>query len=196
MANWTKIFIGTGIGAGIVAAVTYALRLKKTSAQLETVNKISIHSVTLDGITIRIDTNLKNPSSTKLKLKYPFVKIIYKDSTIGTSQSINKDITLPAYGEANINGIMIKVPIGGLFSAGVGIYKQLLNKEPIPVTIKTVSTIDLGWKKLPYESTEQKILNQKANAQKTATKKTDKKPTTKKTDSKKSNTKKTSTKTA
>ena len=130
------------------------------------------------------------------KLKYPFVKIIYKDSTIGTSQSINKDITLPAYGEANINGIMIKVPIGGLFSAGVGIYKQLLNKEPIPVTIKTVSTIDLGWKKLPYESTEQKILNQKASTQKPATKKTDKKTTAKKTDSKKSNTKKTSTKTA
>ena len=70
MANWKKIFIGTSIGAGIVAAVTYALRLKKTSAQLESVNKISIHSVTIDGITIRIDTLLKNPSSTKLKLKF------------------------------------------------------------------------------------------------------------------------------
>jgi hypothetical protein len=181
MANWKKIFIGTGIGAGIVAAIGYVMRLKKTSAQLETVNKISIHSVTIDGITIRIDTTLKNPTRTKLKLKYPFVKLIYKDSTIGTSQSINKDIVLPANGEANITGIMIKVPLGGLFSAGVGIYKQYLNKEPIPITIRTISTIDLGWKNIPYESTEQKTLNQKASTQK---------PTTKKTDSKKSNTKK------
>ena len=190
MANWKKIFIGTGIGAGIVAAVGYVMRLKKTSAQLETVNKISIHSVTIDGITIRIDTTLKNPTGTKLKLKYPFVKLIYKDSTIGTSQSINKDIVLPANGEANITGIMIKVPLGGLFSAGVGIYKQYLNKEPIPITIKTISTIDLGWKKLPYESTAQKTLNQNANTKKPSTQK----PTTKKAESKKNNTKKSNTK--
>ena len=175
MANWKNILLGTGIGAGIIAAVSYALRLKTTSAQLESVSKINIHSVNLDGVTIRIDSVLKNPSKTALKLKYPFVKLLYKDSTIGTSQSVNKDITLPAFGEANITGLMIKVPIGGLLSAGVGIYKQFLNKEPIPMTIKTISTIDLGWKKLPYENTEQKVLNQNA---------------TKKTDSQKSNTKK------
>ncbi len=200
MANWKQIFIGTGIGAGIIAAASYALRLKKASAQLESVNKISIHSVKMDGITIRIDTLLKNPSSTKLKLKYPFVKLIYKDATIGTSQSINKDITLPAYGEANITGIMIKVPLGGLFSAGVGIYKQLLNKEPIPVTIKTISTIDLGWKKLPYENTQQKIINGKTTNKtpqhKTGTKKSTTKKNSTKTNATKGSNKKNSTKTA
>lgn len=184
MANWKKIMLGTGIGAGIVAAASYVSRLKKTSAELESVSKISIHSVKLDGITIRIDSVLKNPSSTKLKLKYPFVKLIYNNSTIGTSQSINKDITLPAYGEANISGIMVKVSISGIFSAGTGIYKQMLNKQPIAMTVKTISTIDLGWKKLPYENTEQKIINQQTSNQSAA-----QKPTVKKTASKKSPTK-------
>ncbi len=195
MANWKKIFIRTGIGAGIIAGISYVMRLKKTSAELETVSKVNIHSVTLEGVTIRIDSVLKNPSKTQLKLKYPFVKIVYNNSTIGTSQSINKDITLPAFGEANISGIMVKVPITGIFSAGTGIYKQLLNKEPINLTIKTVSTLDLGWKKLPYESTEQKTINQNAVKQNApAQKNNSQKPNTKNNNKKKSTNKKPVTK--
>jgi hypothetical protein len=192
MANWKKIFIGTGIGAGIIAGISYFRRLKNTSAQLETVSKASIHSVTIEGVTLRVDSVLKNPSKTKLKLKYPFVKILYNNSTIGTSQSINKDISLPAFGEANISGIMIKVPITGIFSAGTGIYKQYLHGEPINLTIKTISTVDLGWKKFPYESTEQKTINQHSAQSSTQQKQknnSQKPSTTKKTTTKKTNTK-------
>lgn len=154
MANWTKIIVGTGIGAGLVGLVAYVTRLKRTGAELESVASAKIHSLKMDGLTIRIDVQLKNPSSGSFKIKFPFVKLIYKDKTIGTSQVINKDIQIPAYGEAMIESIMIKVPLTGLFSLGAGLYKALMQKEPVPLFVKTITTIDLGWKKVPYEKTD------------------------------------------
>ena len=154
MANWTKIIVGTGIGAGLVGLFAYVTRLKRTSSELESVTSAKIHSLKLDGLTLRVDVQLKNPSNGSFKIKFPFVKIIYKDKTIGTSQVINKDIQLPAYGEAKIEAIMIKIPFTGIISLGAGLYKSLIQKEPVTLFIKTVTTLDLGWKKVPYEKTD------------------------------------------
>src|SRR6476620_10039931 len=118
MPSWGKIFLGTTLVAGIGGAVAYALRLKRTGTQLESIAAAKIHSIKLDGLTVRIDVQLKNPSSTSLKIKFPFVKILFQDKVIGTSKVINKDITIPAYGEAKIDGIMITVPLTGLASLG------------------------------------------------------------------------------
>ena len=78
MANWKKIGIISGIGAGLVGIATYASRLNKASNNLETVVKANLHSIKLEGITIRIDVKIKNPSSVGFKINYPFVKVIYK----------------------------------------------------------------------------------------------------------------------
>jgi hypothetical protein len=162
MPSWGKIFIGTTIGAGIAGAVAYALRLKRTSAQLESVAAAKIHSVKLNGVTIRIDVQLKNPSATSLKIKFPFVKILFQDKVIGTSKVINKDIIIPAYGEAKIDGIMITLPLTGLASLGGGLYNLLVKKQPAKIFVKTITTIDLGWKKFPYEKTDDNTLKPKA----------------------------------
>lgn len=162
MANWKKIVLGTGIGAGVVGIIAYVSRLKRTSVQLESIATAKIHSLKMDGLTIRIDVQLKNPTDSTFKIKFPFVKVLYKEKTIGTSQVINKDIQIPPYGEAVIEGIMIKVPFTGLLTLGAGLYKLLVNKEPAPIFVKTISTIDLGWKKVPYEKTDDNTLNPKA----------------------------------
>lgn len=158
MANWKKILVGTGIGAGVVGIIAYVSRLKRTSAELESVASAKIHSLKMDGLTVRIDVQLKNPTSSTFKIKFPFVKVLYKDKTIGTSKVINKDIQIPSYGEAVIEGVMIKIPITGLLSLGSGLYKLLVNKEPAPIFVKTITTIDLGWKKVPYEKTDDNTL--------------------------------------
>lgn len=162
MANWKKILVGTGIGAGIVGIITYVTRLNRTSVQLESVSTAKIHSLKTDGLMIRVDVQLKNPTNSTFKLKFPFVKVLYKENTIGSSQVINKDIQIPAYGEAVIESIMIKIPLTGLLSLGAGMYKLLVNKEPAPIFVKTITTIDLGWKKLPYEKTDDITLKPKA----------------------------------
>lgn len=162
MANWKKIGLISGIGAGVVGIVTYASKLTKASNNLETVIKANVHSIKLDGITIRIDVQIKNPSSVGFKIKYPFVKLIFKESVVGTSQVIDKTITIPKNGEVNIEGIMITIPYTGLFSVGAGLLKALANNDGAVLTVKTISTVDLGWKKLPYENTNNINLKSKA----------------------------------
>jgi len=156
--NWKKIIAGTGIGAGVVWAIAYASRLRRTATQLESVVTAKLHSLKLDGLTIRVDVLLKNPGPATLKIKFPFVKLIYKGGTLGSSDPINKDIIIPAYGEAHIDQIMIKLPVIELLSLSAGVIKMLAKKEPVTILVKTITELDLGWKKIPYERNDEKTI--------------------------------------
>ncbi len=158
-----KILAGVGIG-GVIAGVAYALRIRRTSAELETVTTVMVHKIDLKGVTLRVDATLKNPTQTKLKIKYPFVKLIYQDASIGSSQVVDKDIDLPPFSEARIEKIMIQIPVLGIFSIGAALAKSFLSGEAVKLKVKTVSTIDLGWKKVPYEKTDEVILKKQKNA--------------------------------
>lgn len=158
MPNWKKIFIGTGIGAGVIGIITYASKLKRTSAELESVASANVHSLKLDGLTIRIDVHLKNPTEGSLKIKFPFVKLIFQEKVIGTSKVINKDIKIPSHGQAKVTGIMVNIPATGLLSLGGGIFGLLVKKQPAQVEVKTITTIDLGWKKIPYSKSDKSTL--------------------------------------
>jgi hypothetical protein len=147
MNNIAKLLIGTGV----VLTGGYLLQMRRTSANLETEISAKIHSIKLSGILIRIDAKLKNPTNGTLKLKYPFVKLIYKGSTIGTSQVVNQDITLPAYGEANIESILINIPLTGILSVAMDLLKSLKTGAGITVVIAIITTIYTAFSTLPYE---------------------------------------------
>jgi hypothetical protein len=161
MASLKKILIGTTIGAGVIGLVSYLSKLKRTSAELESVASANIHSLKLDGLTIRIDVKLKNPTSSTLKIKFPFVKVMYNEKVIGTSKVIDKEISIPKFGEANVTGIMINMPMTSLISLGGGIINLIKKKTAVPISIKTITTIDLGWKKIPYSKTDDMTLKPK-----------------------------------
>lgn len=156
--NLKKIIVGSAIGGGIIAGVTYLFRLKRTSVELESSVKVNIFKLGLEGLVLRVDVQLKNPTKTKFKIKFPFIKLIYKDATVGSSQVVDKDITIPEFGEAVAEKIMITIPPRNIFSLSAGLIKSLVAGESVKLHAKTVSTIDLGWKKLPYEQTEEIIL--------------------------------------
>lgn len=152
------------VGGGILAAVgAYLLRLRKTSAELETVVSAKLHSLTLSGITIRIDVQIKNPTRSSLGIKFPFVKLLYKGATVGSSQAINKDITIPSFGEVMVDDIKITIPILGLFSIGSDLVKAIKGaQDGISVQIKTITTIDLGWKTIPYEKMDEVVIKRES----------------------------------
>jgi hypothetical protein len=150
-----QVLIGLGTVTGIYAAYAYYQRLQRASAELQSTASVLVHKLDLSGLTIRIDVKLKNPTTTSFNIKFPFVKLIYKDAVIGSSQAINKDITLPAYGEALIDQIMINIPVLGLFSLGAGVVSSLTKGESIKVNVITMTTINLGWKQLPYQRNEE-----------------------------------------
>lgn len=161
MSNWKNILIGTGISAGVFGIAKYLTGLNRISNELESVATVNVHSIKFDGLTIRIDVKLKNPTGTSLKIKFPFVKLLNNNRVVGTSRVIDKTIVIPKQGEVNINDIMVNIPASGLLSLGGGILKLLTKKQPVPITVQTITTIDLGWKKQAYSKTDDLTLNPK-----------------------------------
>jgi hypothetical protein len=154
METWKKIAVGTGVGTAILAGASWLLRLNKTAVSLEVVPTAKIHKIEFNGVSIRVDVQLKNPTRSSFKLKYPFIKLSYKEESIGSSQVVNQDIVLPAFGEAQIENILIKIPLLNLFTSAGKVFTAINNNELIQLQIDTLTTIDIGIKKLPFTKTD------------------------------------------
>ncbi len=160
METWKKIAVGTVVGGVLIGTTVYVIRLNNTSAQLETIPMVKIHKLDLTGLILRVDVQLKNPTRTAFKIKFPFIKLVYKGTTVGSSQVVDKDITIPAFGEAVVNQIMIRVPLLSIFSLSGGLIKAVQNNETVKIDVTTLTTIDLGWKKAPFSKVDTVTLSQ------------------------------------
>ena len=161
MSLTKKIIVGGLVSAGAIAGYSYYLKMKKTEADLQVIPEASLYQVNWDGITIRIDVLLKNPTKGSFSIKFPFVKLTYKDSLVGSSQSVNQDIKIPAFGQAKIDKILVNVPILSIFSMSTSVLKAIQSKDEVKVTATLITTIDLGWTKLPFEESHEITLKKK-----------------------------------
>ena len=152
MSSLIKILAGTALGAGVIATVSYFRRLQKAQAELEVIPSASLYQLSWNAVTIRVDVLLKNPTKGAFSIKFPFVKLIYNGTTLGSSQALNKDIHIPAFGEAKIENILIQIPVASVFSIVFTVIKSLHSKEPVKFIIKTMTVIDIGIAKIPYEN--------------------------------------------
>lgn len=147
-----KVIAGTVIGAGLIATVSYLNNMNRAQAELQVVPNVMIHQLGLDGLTIRVDALLKNPTKASFRIKYPFIEIINKDVLVGSSDVVNKDIKIPPFGQVLIQGVLVKIPVTSFFSVVYDMVKALVNKQSVTLTVAVVTTIDLGWTALAYES--------------------------------------------
>jgi hypothetical protein len=152
MSSLTKILATTVIGAGAIAGWSYLKNLKNAGAELEIVPKATIHQLSWNGLTIRLDVLLKNPTNGSFSLIAPFIKLLYKDTTIGSSTPVNKEFKLPAHGELMIDNILVQIPLSNVFSVVFTLIKALTAGEAVTLTVRSTTTINLGIIKLPYES--------------------------------------------
>ena len=146
-----KILTGTAIVGIAIAGWAYLKNLRTAGAELVVVPKATIHSLSWNGLTIRLDVLLKNPSNGSFSLIAPFIKLLYKDTTIGSSTPVNKEFRLPAHGELMIDKIMVQIPMSNVFSVAFALIKALTAGEAATLTVRTTTTINLGIIKLPYE---------------------------------------------
>lgn len=154
MNKWGKI----AIGASVLLGGGYLLRMSRTSANLEVEVNSQLLSLKLSGLTVRINAKIKNPTNGRLKIKYPFLKLLFKGATLGSSQAIDKDITIPKFGEANVEGIIINVPLTGIFSIAMELLKALKTNEGVKVNVKVLTTIYTSFSTLPYEMEIEQVL--------------------------------------
>jgi hypothetical protein len=153
-----KVLTVTLFGGGLIAGYSYYVKMKKTQAELEIIPDAKIHEVNWDGITIRIDMLLKNPTKGSFSVKFPFVKLSYKNTTVGSSQVVNKDIKIPSFGQAKIEKLLVNIPILSIFSVSSSILKAIQNKEQLKITATLMTTIDLGLVNVPFEESHEVIL--------------------------------------
>jgi len=158
MSLANKILATTIVGGGLIAGYSYYLKMQRTQAELEVIPDAKIHQVNWDGITIRIDLLMKNPTKGSFSIKFPFVKLTYKDNVVGSSQVVNKDIKIPAFGEAKIEKILVNIPILSIFSVSSSILKAVQKNEPLTIKATLITTIDLGLVKIPFEESHEVTL--------------------------------------
>ncbi len=149
------------IGGGVIAGYSFYAKMKKTQAELVVVPDASIHAVNWDGIIIRIDLLLKNPTKGSFFIKYPFVKLTYKGNTVGSSEAKDTDIKMPAFGQAKVEKLLVSIPILSIFSVSSSILKAIRNKEKVMITATMMTTIDLGLATIPFEENHDVILKSK-----------------------------------
>jgi len=147
----TKLLIGLGLGAGAYAGFNYFRKMNATNKYLEIIPTAQLHKVNLLGVYIRMDIRFKNPDGGTFKIKYPHIRINYKGQSIGSSQVIDKEISIPAYGEAVVNGIMIEIPITNILTTGYQIYKDIINNKPVTLEALTHTNIIVGFQSVPYD---------------------------------------------
>jgi len=155
MGLFKKILIGTGI-AGAITGIVYARRLKTASVKLVVIPRVRVHKITAQGIVLAVETKIKNPTRTPFSIKYPFVRLRYKGSDIGTSQPKDKDVLIPAYGEPDppLQPFMIEIPLLGAFSLAWDLLQSFQTGTGIELEVITSTTVDLGLIKKNYEDTQ------------------------------------------
>ncbi len=151
MSLTNKIIAGSVIGIGAIATIAYLNRINRAQVQLQVIPNASIYQLSLDGLTIKVDALLKNPTGASFRIKYPFIELTHKNILVGSSQVINKDIKIPAYGQVLIKDMMVKIPVLSFFSVVYDMVKSLMNKQSIVFTVGVITTVDLGWTQVAYE---------------------------------------------
>jgi hypothetical protein len=146
-----KLLTTAIVGGSMLAGIGYYLSIRKTTAHLEVIPSASVHAINLNGLTLRLDLELKNPSANSFSIKFPYLKLLFKGALIGTSQVLNKDITIPAYGQTRIEKIFVNVPLAGLFNVASSLIKSIQSKEAVVINATMITTINTGFVNIPFQ---------------------------------------------
>lgn len=154
MPNNKWIWLGAG-GLALAVGVPYLFNLNRLSAELETVTKISIYKLKLDGIVLAIEVILKNPTKGSISIKQPFVKMIYEGKVFATSEVKNEDITLKEFSQSTLPLIFVNLSWVNLATTLPSLLKKLRNNEPVSIQAKTITTIN---ENIPYSKEENVVI--------------------------------------
>lgn len=158
MSLTTKLLVGTAAGAGLVAGYSYLRNLQRAQVQLEVSPKAYLHKLDWNGLTIRVDALLKNPTRASFSIKFPYIRVDYGEVMLGSSQVVNKDIRIPSYGQVMIESMMVQIPVISFFSVAANVLKDVQSNKPVKLLAKVITTLDLGLTNMPYESKSEIIL--------------------------------------
>ena len=143
--------VGLGAGVATVLGIRYLFRMNRLQEEIEPVVRASIYKVTATGIIAQVNMVLKNPTAGQISMKFPFVKLMHNQSTVGSSQVIDKDILIPKFGEAVVDNVLVEIPWTSLVMSAISLYKNYEAGKPLEAQVKVISTVKMAWGNQPYE---------------------------------------------
>jgi nucleoside permease NupC len=158
MVSSKWIWLGAG-GLALAIGVPYVINLNRLSVELETVTKISIYKVKLDGVELKIDVMLKNPTKGSIAIKYPFVKMMSEGKVFATSELRDQDITLKEFSQTVLSPIFVNLSWINLATTLPSLLKKMRSNEPVTIQAKTITTINGS---IPYSKEESIVLGNDA----------------------------------
>lgn len=151
MLKTSHLFLGAGAVAALYYGGSYLLKLKRLAGELEAETKVAIHKVNLTGVDLMINVKLKNPSGGSIKVKHPFVKMLYGEKTIASSEVKDVDITVEKFTEISLEPIKISLGFLSLATTVPALMKEYRETGKFSVVVHTVTTINDN---LPYSKTD------------------------------------------
>jgi hypothetical protein len=139
MANWKKIGILTGL-AGLSG---YIGRIYFSGKKLEFVPTINVHQLSLQGVTLRVDVLVKNPSSVNLSIQQPYVKLLYEGNVIGSSQPSRVVKEFRKNDVKAFDSIYIQLPFQSLLSNTGKLISALSENKTIVMEARVNTSIQL-----------------------------------------------------
>lgn len=116
------------LGAGILVGTGFLFKMAATASNLETFYRLGGVTFDRNKIVLRLDVQVKNPTSTGLRIKYPYVRILSGETVLTTSQSQDEDIHIPAWGQVWIEDIVFEIDLLTAIVLATQITKLLTGK--------------------------------------------------------------------
>lgn len=133
--------VGTYIGGGLVlggAATAYVLRMKRFAKSLESAVSAGLPGLG-KGVRITLRVLLKNPTSISMRIKYPELRLYLNGLYIGGSETVNRDIDIPKFGEALIEGLTVSIKPVGIAILGNGFLFNV--GRAVNLKVETITTV-------------------------------------------------------
>ncbi len=143
------------IAGGVVAffAGRYLLRLNKASQSIVARTRLQVHRVSLSGIELTAIIRLQNPNSIGLNIRFPFVNLKHKGTSIGSSQV--KDETLQLAGNSE-KAFSLRIQSAGWLSLiqalGAAIVQKIRSGQKVPLELLAITSTQVNG--IPFEKQE------------------------------------------
>jgi hypothetical protein len=149
----TTLIGGSLLGVGIIWLATKVNRFKRMQKNIEVFPTVKLYKLDWNELVLKVDVLVKNPSNNTVQFRYPFIKIKHKDSLIGTSIANGTLLYLPAFGQLNITGMVVQIPLSNLFGALSEILAVIKSNKPVMLTIQTLSSLKTALVEIPINET-------------------------------------------
>lgn len=157
------------IGGLVFLGGRYLFTLSRAGQKAAVDASARVKGVTLEGIGLELRFNIKNPTSSRLEMAAPLIKVLYQGSILASSslslveipshvKSPEGRIMIEPYSETGWITTPIKLPFLTLVTAGAGLVTRLKNKldpnedqQTIVFELETNSTIYTKVGSYPYD---------------------------------------------